>query len=543
MSAATRNDKGAAADPIFLEVFWTRVRSVVNEAAKLIVRTSFSTLSTEANDFAVVLTDSQGRSLAENNGSIPSFIGTLPRTVQATLARFGADAMRPGDVYITNNPWIGTGHLNDVSLVKPIFHGHQLVAFAASAAHVPDIGGKIRSVDARELFEEGFHIPLMRFLRDGQVDETLVSLIRTNVRTPDQTVGDIWSQVGAVELISNRLDEILREYALPGIDDLAAALFDRSEAAMRQAISALPQGEYRYRMQTDGFGEPFDYAVAVRIRDGEIECDFEGTSPQQPRGINCVWAYTSAMTVYAIKCLLLPDLPNNDGLFRPIRAIAPEGTILNPTQPAPVGGRACTGHYVPTVIFGALYQVLPTKVMAGVGSPLWIANLSGTRPDGRPFATVLFYNGGMGATAGKDGASAMSWPSNISPTPIEVAEREAPLFFRYKALRTDSGGAGEFRGGLGEEICFVSRHDKPMSIVFLTERIRMPAPGLGGGESGACGQVLINGQAVDSRRPHVLEPGDEVILRTPGGGGYGHARQRGAALLARDVQQGYTSAT
>ncbi|WP_454726861.1 MULTISPECIES: hydantoinase B/oxoprolinase family protein [Cupriavidus] len=541
MTSDRQTQGGAAADPIFLEVFWTRVRSVVNEAAKLIVRTSFSTLSTEANDFAVVITDSQGRSLAENSGSIPSFIGTLPRTVQAAIARIGAQAMRPGDIYITNNPWIGTGHLNDVCLVKPLFHRGTLTGFAATAGHVPDIGGKIRSVDARELFEEGFHIPMMHLLREGLADETLLSLIRTNVRTPEQTVGDIWSQVGAVELISRRLDEILTEYALPGIDDLAHALFERSEAAMRQAIARLPEGEYRYEMETDGFDQRFRYAVAVRVKDGEIECDFTGTSPQQPRGINCVLSYTSAMTVYAIKCLLLPDLPNNDGLFRPIRATAPEGSILNPRSPAPVGGRSCTGHYVPTVIFGAMYQILPEKVMAGVGSPLWIANLSGTREDGKPFATVLFYNGGLGATAGKDGASVMSWPSNISPTPVEVAERDAPLFFKYKTLREGSGGEGRFRGGLGEEICFVSQHATPLSIVFLTERLQVPAPGLGGGAPGACGEVLINGRAIDSRRPQVLEPGDEVILRTPGGGGYGPRAARAAHLVAHDREHGYAA--
>jgi N-methylhydantoinase B len=532
---------GLAADPIFLEVFWTRVRSIADEAAKLIIRTSFSTLSTEANDFAVVVTDSLGRSLAENSGSIPSFIGTLPRTVRAALDQVGADQMRPGDIYITNNPWIGTGHLNDVCLVKPIFHRERLIGFAATAGHVPDIGGKIRSVDSRELFEEGFHIPMMRLLREGQPDATLLSLIRTNVRTPEQTVGDIWSQVGAVELIANRLGEVLTEYALDGINDLAEALFDRGEAAMRQAISNIPDGVYRYEMQTDGFGEPLRFAVAVRVQGSEIECDFTGTSEQQPRAINCVMAYTNAMTVYAVKCLLLPDLPNNDGLFRPIHTKAPEGTIVNPKSPAPVGGRACTGHYVPTVIFGALFDVLPERVMAGAGSPLWIANMSGTRQDGKPFATVLFYNGGMGATAEQDGSSAMSWPSNISPTPIEVAERDSPLFFRHKRLRPGSGGAGRFRGGLGEEITFVSLHHGPLQIVFLTERIRVPAPGLGGGESGACGEVLINGEPIDSRRPHVLMPGDEVTLRTPGGGGYGPASERADELRAYDRLHGYAS--
>ena len=541
MSAANQASGGErVADPIFLEVFWTRVRSIADEAAKLIVRTSFSTLSTEANDFAVVVTDSAGRSLAENSGSIPSFISTLPRTVKTALERIGAAGMRDGDVYITNNPWIGTGHLNDVCIVKPIFHADRLIGFAATAGHVPDIGGKIRSVDARELFEEGFHMPLMRLLRDGKPDETLLTLIRTNVRTPEQTVGDIWSQVGAVELIARRLNEVLTEYALDGIDDLAAALFERGDAAMRNAIAKLPDGVYRYEMQSDGFDETFRFAVAVKIAGSEIECDFAGTSPQQPRAINCVMAYTYAMTAYAIKCLLLPDLPNNDGLFWPIRAVAPEGTILNPKSPAPVGGRSCSGHYVPIVIFGALHAVLPDRVMAGAGSPLWIANMSGIRPDGKPFANVLFYNGGMGATAAKDGSSVMSWPSNISPTPVEVAERDAPVFFRYKRLRPGSGGAGRTRGGLGEEVCFVSKHGGPLAIVFLTERIRVPAPGLGGGGTGACGEVLINGVAVDSRRPQVLSPGDEVILRTPGGGGYGAAEERSDALRSYDRLHGYT---
>ncbi len=539
-TAVSRNDVELAQDPIFLEVFWTRVRSVANEAAKLIVRTSFSTLSTEANDFAVVITDSNGRALAENSGSIPSFIGTLPATVRETLKRFSKQDMRPGDVFITNNPWIGTGHLNDVSLVKPIFHEGRLVAFAATAAHVPDIGGKIRSVDARELYEEGFHIPLMRFLTQGKPDETLLQLLRTNVRTPEQTTGDIWTQVGALELISDRLEGILAEYRLEGVDALADALFTRSEAAMRAAIQTIPDGDYQYEMQTDGFDERFRYVVNVTVRGGEVTCDFTGSSPQQPRAINCVLAYTRAMTCYAIKCLLLPDLPNNDGLFRPIKVVAPEGSILNPTIPAPVGGRACTGHYVPTTIFSALYPVLPSKVMAGVGSPLWIANLSGVR-NGKPFATVLFYNGGMGATAVKDGESAMSWPSNISSTPIEIAEREAPLFFQHKALRPNSGGAGEFRGGLGQEISFVSTHDSPMSIVFLTERLKVAAPGLGEGREGDLGAVLINGSPINSRVPHVLQPGDEVTLRTPGGGGFGDPAKRRPELSGADQLQAYTT--
>lgn len=531
-----------AADPIFLEVFWTRLRSVVNEAAKLIVRTSFSTLSSEANDFAVVMTDSRGQTISENAGAIPSFIGTLGNTVRAMIEAFGTQAMRAGDIYITNNPWIGTGHLNDVCLVKPIFHAERLVGFAATTGHVPDIGGKIRSVDARELFEEGFHIPPMHFLRAGQPDPTLLALLRANVRTPEQTTGDIWCHAGATELIDRRVTDLMREYALTDIDTLADALFSRSEQAMRQAIAALPEGQYRYAMDTDGFDTRFHFELVLTIRGGEIECDFSGSSLQQPRAVNCVLAYTHAMTAYAIKSLLLPELPNNQGLFRPIRTLAPEGSLLNPSSPAPVGGRSCTGHYVPTVIFGALYPVLPDKVMAGVGSPVWITNMSGRRDNGKPFATVLFYNGGMGATASQDGSSVMSWPSNISPTPIEIAERDAPLLFKRKTLCTDSGGAGRYRGGLAEEVCFVNQHSTPLSIVFLTERIKVAAPGLGGGNDGACGEVRINGIAIDSRVPQVLQPGDEVTLRTPGGGGFGPPSERAAEATARDLLAQYVTA-
>ncbi|NYT23220.1 hydantoinase B/oxoprolinase family protein [Alcaligenaceae bacterium] len=527
-------------DAIFLEVFWARVRSVADEAAKLIVRTSFSTLSTEANDFTVVVTDSKGRCLTENSGSIPAFIGTLPRTVQAVIAKYPTEELRQGDVFVTNDPWIGTGHLNDVCLVKPIFYQGKVVAFSATAGHVPDIGGRFRSVNALELFEEGLQLPPIRFLEEGEPNEAILDIIRANVRTPEQTAGDIWSQVTAVELVSRRLCEVLAEYELTEVDDLAEALFQRGESALRKAISQLPDGRFSYEMETDGFEERLHLAVTVSIEGDEIVCDFSGTSLQQARAINCPLGYTLAMTVYAIKCLLVPDIPNSDGMLRPIKVRAPEQSLLNPVRPAAVGGRASTGHYLPVLIFGAMHQVLPGRVMAGAGSPLWSANISGTWSDGRTMATVLFFNGGMGATQGKDGASVMSWPSNISPTPVEVAERDLPIFFRYKRLRADTGGKGQWRGGLGEEVCIVSRHDQPLSIVFLSERTRVPAPGLGGGEAGAPGRVLINGVQVDARQRHVLNPGDELTMCSPGGGGYGPAHQRDPALIKYDLQHGYS---
>jgi N-methylhydantoinase B len=531
-------------DAITLEVLWTRVISVVDEAAKAIVRTSFSTLSNEANDFACVLTDARGFALAQNSGSIPSFIGTLPATVRHFRREIGPENMRPGDTLITNDPWQGTGHMSDVSLVKPIFHqkeGSQprLVAFSATTSHMPDIGGRIRAIEARELFEEGFHIPLTHLIREGRPDETLLALLRANVRTPDQTVGDIWAQVSANELMENRVRRLLDEYGLDSLDGLGDELFGRSERAMRAAIRAVPDGTYRYGIETDGFEAPYHFRIALTVRGDRIVADFAGTSPAQPRAINCVMAYTYAMTAYAVRCALLPGLPNNEGMYRPVTVEAPEGCLLNPTFPAAVVSRAQTGHYVPILVLGALHQVIPDRVAAAAGAPLWAVAQSGVRDDGRPYTTVLFFNGGMGATASKDGEHVLSWPSNISSTPVEVAERNSPLFFHYKRMRAGSGGRGRFRGGLGQDLLIESESKRPIVMSFMAERTRFPAPGLAGGGAGGLGDVRINGKKVDHRRQHVLERGDRVLVSTPGGGGYGPAGRRARELRERDRQRGY----
>ncbi len=526
-------------DVVTLEVLWTRIISIVDEAAKAIVRTSFSTLSNEANDFACVLTDARGYTLAQNTGSIPSFIGTLPATVRHFLRGVGADHMRPGDVFITNDPWMGTGHLSDVCLVKPIFRGDRLIAFSSTTSHMPDIGGRIRAIDAREVFEEGFHIPLATLIHAGRPDETLIQLLRANVRTPDQTLGDIWAQAAANELMERRVLRLAEDYGLDSLEALGDELFTRSERAMRQAIARVPDGAYRYEFRTDGTDAPFEFRIALTVAGDEIVADYTGTSPAQPRAINCVLAYTYAMTAYAIRCALLPGLANNEGMYRPVTVQAPEGCLLNPRFPAAVVSRAITGHYVPILVLGALHQVIPNKVAAAAGSPLWALTQSGVGQDGRPYTAVLFFNGGMGATPRKDGENVLSWPSNISSTPVEIAERQSPLFFHYKRLRPGSGGAGRFRGGLGQDILIESESERPIIVSFMAERTRFPAPGLAGGADGGTGDVRVNGRRLDHRRQHVLARGDQVLVRTPGGGGYGPAEERDPALVARDRAMGY----
>jgi N-methylhydantoinase B len=531
----------ARLDAVTLEVLWTRIISVVDEAAKAIVRTSFSTLSNEANDFACMLTDARGYALAQNSGSIPSFIGTLPATVRHFLREMGAERMQPGDVLITNDAWMGTGHMSDVSVLKPIFHRDKLVAFSATTSHMPDIGGRIRAIEAREIFEEGLHIPLTKLVHAGRQDDTLIQLIRANVRTPDQTMGDIWAQASANELMERRVNVLMDDYQLDGLGELGDELFARSEAAMREAIRAVPDGTYRYAFTTDGTGVPFEFKIALTVAGDEIVADYTGTSPQQPRAINCVMAYTYAMTAYAVRCALLPGLANNEGMFRPIKVVAPEGSLLNPRFPAAVVSRATTGHYVPALVLGALHRVIPERVMAGAGSPLWALSQSSTREDGKPYTTVLFFNGGMGATPIKDGESVLSWPSNISSTPVEVAERNSPLFFHYKRMRAGSGGGGRYRGGLGQDILIESRSPRPIVLSVMAERTRYPAPGLAGGAAGGRGDVRINGKRVDNRKQYVLERGDRVLVSTPGGGGYGSAGRRDRSLTERDRELGYVA--
>jgi N-methylhydantoinase B len=528
-------------DSILLEVVWTRMISIVDEAAKAIVRTSFSTLSNEANDFACVLTDNRGFSLAQNSGSIPSFIATLPATVRHFIDEFGYDNFGPGDVLITNDPWKGTGHLSDVCLVCPIFRGDKIVAFAATTSHVPDIGGRLRAMESRQVFEEGVQIPLMKIISAGKTDETLVKLLSKNVRTPEQTIGDIWAQISACELMCDRLGRLMDDYALDDLTALADELFDRAETAMRKVVSEVPDGVYRYAIDTDGASasDPYHFAVAVTVAGSDILVDYDGTSSSQPRAINCVMAYTYAMSAYAIKCALLPDLANNEGMFRPIKVIAPENTLVNPRYPAAVVARASTGHYLPVVVFGAMQQVIPDKVMAAAGSPLWVLTQTGVNDDGRPYTNVLFYNGGMGATAGKDGEGCLSWPSNISSSPIEISERNSPLFCRHKRFAPGSGGAGKHRGGLGQEIEFISESERPILTLFMTERTRIAAPGFNGGEDGQLGSVQINGVDIDTNAQHVMNKGDTVSMRTPGGGGYGLAKDRPSGLIDIDRKREY----
>jgi N-methylhydantoinase B len=526
-------------DAVELELLWRRLISLVDEAAAALVRTSFSTLVRESYDFSCVVTDAEGRSLVQATESIPSFIGTLPATVKHFLRFFPPERLEPGDVLITNDLWLGTGHLPDITVAKPVFRGGRLVAFSASTAHAPDIGGKIRSPEPREVFEEGLQIPPLKLMRRGEADETLVAMIRQNVRTPDQTLGDLWAQVVALDLMEERLLGLMEGAGLDDLTDLAHEIQGRCESAMRAAIAALPDGTYRSELQTDGLLDaPVTIRMALTVRGDAIEISFAGTDPQVDRAINCALCYTYAMCMYGVKVCTIPALPNNEGAWRPIGVAAPPGCIVNPQFPASGGSRMLIGHYLPMLVFGCLGQVVPERVMAACGSPMWGMNQSGVREGGRPYANMFFYNGGMGGNARADGVTCLSWPSNVSSTSIEISEHIAPLRFHHKRLRPDSGGPGRHRGGLGQEVLVESRSETPIAVSFLAERTVFPAFGVEGGAAGAPGELRINGERTDPKRQYVLRRGDTVLLATPGGGGHGDPRERDPAALAADLAAG-----
>ena len=533
------NSANASLDPITLEVLWTRLISTVDEAAAALVRTSFSTVVRDSHDFSCVITDASGRSLVQATDSIPSFIATLPATIKHFLDVYPADQLEPDDVLITNDIWMGTGHLPDISVGKPIFHNGKLVGFAGSTAHAPDIGGKIRSPEPREVFEEGFQIPIMKLMKAGDVDETFMRLLRQNVRAPDEVVGDLYAQLTALDLMERRVGDVMTQYELADLAPLASEIQDRSEKAMRAAIRELPDGTYTNEMPTDGLDVPVTLKVAVTIDGDEVRADYTGSSPQVGKAINCAMCYTYAMTVYAVKCAAAPDLPNNEGSVAPISAFAPERTIVNPLFPASGGSRALIGHFLPALIFGALAQVVPDRIMAGTGSPLWCINLAGVKPNGKPFANLFFFNGGMGATHRTDGQNCLSWPSNISSTPTEVIEQLSPMRIHRRGFRADSGGKGRYRGGLGQEVEFEFLNETPAALAMLAERTKTSAPGIAGGEAGGLGKLEINGVDVDPKAQHIVKKGDRLILATPGGGGYGNVVDRDDSDASRDKSLGY----
>jgi N-methylhydantoinase B len=532
-------------DPILLEVLWNRLVSVVEEQARALMRTSFTSVVREAGDLSAGLFDRRGRMVAQAVTGTPGHVNAMATSAHHFLEAFPVETLRPGDALVTNHPWQTSGHLNDFTVMTPIFRGGELVAFFGNCCHALDLGGRGFGADGRQVYEEGLFLPISRLFAGGEPNEELLRVVRANVRTPFEVVGDLYAQAGSNEVGGARLKEMMEEFDLADIESLSDEVCSRSENAMREAITGIPDGVYEHRTSTDGFDEPIELVVAVRVEGDEIVVDYEGSSPQSERGINVVLNYTVAYTTFGVKCAISPDVPNNDGSFRPIRVTAPEGSILNAQHPAPVGGRHIIGHFLPGLVHGALAKVVPERVLAQGADSLWNTQITGQKTDGEPFTYVFFSGGGMGARPESDGLSATAFPSGIRGVPAEVIESISPVVMHKRELRPDSEGAGRHRGGFGQEMELGVRGEDggpSWNLSAMYDRTRFPAPGMLGGGDGAAGSVgTASGETLHPKRQQRIPAGERLVLKLPGGGGYGDPLERDPELVRRDVEDGLVS--
>ena len=530
-------------DPITLEVIWRRLISVVDEQAAALIHSSFTTVVREAGDLSAGVFDRSGNMVAQSVTGTPGHINTMANCVRKFIVpQHPIDSLQPGDTLITNDPWEASGHLFDLTIVSPVFYRGRGVAFFASTCHAVDIGGATMGGDARSVHEEGLAIPLMKLFKAGEANQELFDIIRANVRVPDQVIGDIYAQEVGNQVGARKLIEMLDEYDLPDIEEVSASILRRTEAAVRAAIRDLPDGSCRNTIQIDGFDAPLTIACEITVAGDELRVDYAGSSPQVDRGINVVLNYTHAYSTYTLMAALAPGIPNNEGAFRPIQISAPAGSILNCRRPAPVSARHLIGHFVSQPLLTALAHIVPQRVIANGSAGLWNTMMDGVDADGEEFAYIFFSAGGMGAAHDRDGLSATAFPSGIMGVPVEAIETAAPLLMHRRELRVDSGGAGQFRGGLGQVMELEIITSAPATHSCMYDRTKRPALGLQGGCPGSPGRVSLS----DGTQPHPkshysLQPGQRVILELPGGGGFGDPSQRDPQRVRDDVRAGYVS--
>lgn len=532
--------KDKTIDPITLEVIWNRFLSVANEQQDALIRTAFSTIVRESQDLACGLFDTKGRMIAQSLSGTPGHINAMATSMQHFLAAFPVDRLSPGDVLITNDPWQTAGQINDITITTPVFKQDRLVALFANTCHSADIGGRILSAEAREVFEEGLRIPIMKLFDRGEPNRILMQIVRTNVRQPDEVIGDFYAQTACNDAGGRALLEMMEEFELDSIDPVADEIIRRSETAVRAEIAKLPSGEWSNETWSDGFEEPIVVCCQVKVKGDEIFIDFTGSSPQSTRGINVVLNYTHAYASFAIKAAICPDVPHNEGSFRPVHVSAPPGSILNALEPAPVASRQVIGHFIPSAIFAALSGAMPGRLMAPGADPIWLSVWRGQNP---PFTLTLFQVGGTGARPSKDGLNAVGFPSGVAGVPAEIIESLSPVVLQRRQLRPDSGGSGKWRGGLGQLTEFTRRGKGKWSVSSIADRTVYPAPGLLGGQPGATGEVFLgDGTRLHAKALVDLKPGDVVHINLPGGGGYGHPFERDAEKVRWDVIEGYITA-
>lgn len=528
-------------DAVSLGIMWDRLISICDEIVSSLVRSSFSTPVKEQGDLTCCVFDSNGDLLTQGNFCQPAFIGTAPLTMRHMLAEYPVETLEPGDLLITNNPWMGTGHLFDVNVMRPIFRGQKIVGFTLSVTHVPDIGGTGFGTVGTEIYEEGLHIPIMKLASRGIPNADLFKIIRTNVRTPDMTCGDLMAHISCNEVGGRLLLEMMNEYQLDDLTSISSQIFEQTERAMRAEILKIPDGVYKYELPLEGIDSTITLACKATVNGDQIEFDYTGTSPMIRRGINVPLCYTRAFSLYAMKCLTIPSLPNNEGAAAPVTVKAPPGCILNAIPPYPTGARQIIGHYVPSLVFGALKDALPNRVQADCGMSTQI-NVQGMRRDGKRFSALFLSSSGYGALNDFDGHPATPFPHNMFVCAAEVWETETNMRIVSKSLRTDSGGPGEFRGGVGQEILLRNDSTHPMVILCMSARNEFPAVGFHGGQPGALRRYLIEGKDVNPKGRYTLNPGEAILTLEAGGGGFGDVSKRRREAVLQDVETGMISA-
>jgi N-methylhydantoinase B/oxoprolinase/acetone carboxylase alpha subunit len=540
----------AAFDPVQLEILWTRINAMADEAATALIRTAFSSIIRDANDYACALFDADYNLFAQSTFGGPGFLGSLPVAMKTIGKAYPPQTLHPGDVLVTNDPWVCTGHLNDITVVTPVFHRERLVAYAVCCAHQADIGGRIAVAETREVFEEGLFIPILKMYEKGAPNETAFRFIRANVRVPDYVIGDLRAQLASNDVMAERLCALLDEYGMADVQALSMEIQARTEAAVRASVGQFAEGTYRSAVSIDTFdGKPITIETAITLADGEVRVDYTGSTPQIDKGVNVCLNYATSYTTFAVKCAVSPLLPNNEGVLRAIKVHAPEGSILNARFPAPVNARGAVGQFLPEIIFGTLAGLMPDRVMAGSGgAPVWAQRFSGRRKDGRRFVLTTISRGGLGARPTSDGVSALAFPSNTNAAPVEIVEGDAPIVFEKKELRRDSAGAGRYRGGFGQHVVIGVREDElpPGGHLVASAkggRFYYPVPGVAGGQDAPKGAIVANGETFQvSGRQVILDGSGRIELLIPGGGGYGDPLDREIELVQEDVRSGLVSA-
>ncbi|HEX16623.1 MAG TPA: hydantoinase B/oxoprolinase family protein [Deltaproteobacteria bacterium] len=539
---------GRKFDPITLEILWRRLISIVDEADASVARTAFSSLLRDAHDYTCMFTDRHGRELAQGTFCTPGQAGAMSLGVKKIIHHFPLEDYKPGDVVIVNDPWLLAGHLNDICVLSPIFYKGELVAFTACVFHHSDIGGRVAS-DNREVYEEGLFIPPIKLYEAGKLNEGVLDMIRWNVRTPEQVVGDIRSQVAANHVCAQKIIEMMKEEGLDDLDDLAEEIIGRTEQSMRRAISKIPDGVYPFEGVIEGAGgrEDITIKLKVEVKGSEVNIDFTGTSPQVEWGGNVVYNFTYAYCFMAIKSAMDPDIPINEGSTRPVRVTAPEGCVVNCKFPAAVAARMQVGHFMTEMVFRALAEAIPDRVIAPCGgTPAQTNIFYGRRHDGSPWLTMIIRGGGMGASSKQDGHHCAIFPANGANTPVEIFESDTPLLVLERKLITDSGGPGKMRGGLGRTMVIKVPDDEyapqpPVTVAIQAGRYKYPPEGLFGGKPGARAQFLVNGEPGDPSGLTFCKPGDVIAFHSAGGGGYGDPFERDPEMVRRDVIYGYVS--